>query len=98
MTDFRWLIEAPGQRYLAARKLGNHEFYWTQDHNKAIAFRDEAQADMTMMTIRDLAPALFDFERTLGSAAAIEHGWMSERHELPGHAETAANLASIAVR
>lgn len=36
MTDFRWLIEAPGQRYLAARKLGNHEFYWTQDHNKAI--------------------------------------------------------------
>lgn len=44
MSDFRWLIEAPGQRYLAARKLGNHEFHWTQDHDKAIAFRCEAQA------------------------------------------------------
>lgn len=78
MTDFRWLIEAPGQRYLAARKLGNHEFHWTQDHDKAIAFRDEAQADMTMMAIRDLAPALFDFERTLGNAKAVEHGWMDQ--------------------
>ncbi len=77
MTDFRWLIEAPGQRYLAARKLGNHEFHWTQDHDKAIAFRSEAQADMTMMAIRDLAPSLFDFERTLGNAKAVEHAWMA---------------------
>lgn len=81
--DFRWLIEAPGQRYLAARKLGNHEFYWVQDHNAAIAFRDEAQADMTMMAIRDLAPALFNFERTIGNAKAVEHAWMGglERYQ-----------------
>lgn len=77
--DFRWLIEAPGQRYLAARKLGNYEFHWTQDHDAAIAFRSEAQADMTMMAIRDLAPVLFDFERTIGNAKAIEHGWINTR-------------------
>lgn len=78
MTDFRWLIEAPGPRYLAARKLGNYEFHWTQDHNAAIAFRSEAQADMTMMAIRDLAPELFAFERTIGNAKAVEHGWMDQ--------------------
>lgn len=76
MTDFRWLIEAPGQRYLAAHKVGSYEFHWTQDHNAALAFRSEDQADMTMMAIRQLAQSLFDFERTLGSAKAIEHGWM----------------------
>lgn len=77
VEDFRWLIEAPGARYLAARKIGNHHFHWTQDHNAAIAFRSEAQADMTMMAIRDLAPTLFDFERTLGNAKAVEHAWMA---------------------
>jgi hypothetical protein len=75
MTDFRWLIEAPGLRYLAARKVGNYEFHWTQDHNEALAFRDEAQADMTMMAIRQLAPQLFGFEVTIGNAKAVEHGW-----------------------
>lgn len=38
--------------------------------------KPEAQADMTMMAIRDLAPALFDFERTIGNARAVEHGWL----------------------
>lgn len=75
-SDFRWLIEAPGQRYLAARKVGCHEFHWTQDHNAALAFRCEAQADMTMMAIRQLSPALFDFERTIGNAKAVEHAWI----------------------
>lgn len=76
MTDFRWLIEAPGQRYLAVRKVGGYEFYWTQDHNAALVFRSEGPADLTMMAVRQLAPQLFDFERTLGNAKAIEHGWM----------------------
>jgi len=83
MSDFRWLIEAPGARYLAARKLGNHEFHWTQDHNEAIAFRTEAQADITMMAIRDINrqingfdKGLFGFEASLGNACAVEHGWL----------------------
>lgn len=76
MADFRWLIEAPGQRYLAPRHVGGYDFHWTQDHNEALAFRDEGQADGTMMAIRQLAPALFDFERTLGNAKAVEHGWL----------------------
>lgn len=76
-ADFRWLIEAPGQRYLAPRHLGDYDFHWTQDHNEALAFRSEAQADGTMMAIRQLAPALFDFERTIGNAKAIEHGWVA---------------------
>lgn len=83
MSDFRWLIEAPGQRYLAARKIGNYEFHWTQDHNAAIAFRTESQADATMMAIRDMDRAingfdkgLFAFEVNLGNAKAVEHGWV----------------------
>lgn len=86
--DFRWLIEAPGQHYLASRKLGCHEFYWTQDHNAALAFRSEEQADALMMAVRQMdreidqhrgspfAASLFGFEGSLGSAKAIEHGWM----------------------
>ncbi len=39
-SEFAWLIEAPGPRYLMARKLvvaGMHEFVWTADHNEAEA-------------------------------------------------------------
>lgn len=77
MSDFRWLIEAPGQNYLGARHLGNYQFFWTRDHHAALAFREETQADMTMMAVRELAPALFDFEKTLGNAKAVEHGWLA---------------------
>jgi hypothetical protein len=77
MSNFAWLIEAPGPRYLAPRKINNmYDFVWTQDHNLALQFKDEAQADLTMMAIRALAPALFGFEVTLGNARPAEHGWM----------------------
>ena len=76
MSDFRWIIEAPGQNYFAARKLGqNYGFYWTRDHDKALYFMSEAQADATMMAVRELAPALFGFAVTLGDAKPVEHGW-----------------------
>lgn len=76
-TDFAWLIEAPGQHYLAARKLGSsRNFYWTRDHANAIRFASAEQADLTMMAIRDLAPDLFGFAATLGDARPVEHGWM----------------------
>ena len=40
MSDFRWLIEAPGQKYLAVQRLNaSAHFEWTADHNKALAFR-----------------------------------------------------------
>lgn len=76
MSDFRWLIEAPGQRYLAVRHVGDYHFHWTQEHNEAIVFRSEDHADKIMMAVRQLAPATFDFERTLGNAKATEHGWL----------------------
>lgn len=76
MADFAWLIEAPGQRYLAARHLGCYEFYWTDEHAKAIRFINQEQADQTMMAIRHLAPDLFGFEKTLCNAQPVEHGWM----------------------
>lgn len=75
MSNFAWLIEAPGQRYLAARKLGGYNFHWTADHEKALRFMSEAQADLTMMAIRELAPSLFSFEVPIGNARAVEHGW-----------------------
>lgn len=76
MSDFRWLIEAPGLRYLSVRKLAGHDFHWTRDHDAALCFKDQQQADYTLMALRQLAPPLFDFEKTLGNASAVEHGWV----------------------
>lgn len=86
MSDFRWLIEAPGPRYLAVQQLSNsHNFEWTSDHNKALAFRSEEQADALMMAVRQMdrqmtgygREGLFSFEQTIGNAKAVEHGWMA---------------------
>lgn len=90
MSKFVWLIEAPGHRYLAPRKITpNYDFTWSQDDSKALAFRSKDQADMTMMAIRQALPALFDFERTLGNARAVEHGWLAhspqQTREAAGH-------------
>lgn len=80
--DFRWLIEAPGTRYLAVQRLHmSDNFEWTTDHDRALAFRSKEQADALMMTVRQMdrtyaAGALFAFEITLGNAAVVEHGWM----------------------
>lgn len=91
-TDFRWLIEAPGQRYLAVQRLSmSDNFIWTTDHDKALAFRSEAQADAMMMAVRQMDReidslrnhgklswgTLFAFETTLGNAKATEHGWIA---------------------
>lgn len=82
-TDFRWLIEAPGPRYLAVQRLSCQDnFEWTADHDKALAFRSEEQADGCMMAVRQMDRAisgfdkgLFAFEANLGNAKAVEHGW-----------------------
>ena len=81
---FCWLIEAPDQRYLATRKLGSlHEFVWSTDHNAALRFYTETQADMVMMAVRQLGrdvayDDLFGFERSLGNAKAVEHAWIPD--------------------
>ena len=85
MTDFRWLIEAPGQRYLAVQRLRmSDSFHWSSDHDQAICFKSEEQADATMMAIRGIAPHLFEFERTIGNAKAFEHGWMGSGADVGG--------------
>lgn len=88
MNDFRWLIEAPGPRYLGVRHLTGasmYDFQWTPDYNAALFFKSQEQADLTMMAVRQLANdaprdsafgLLFAFESSLGNAKAIEHGWM----------------------
>jgi hypothetical protein len=90
--DFRWLIEAPGTKYLAVQVLtGSAAFEWTSDHNRALAFRSQEQADSAMNALRQMDRALtakinhgklswgelFAFEPTLGNAKAVEHGWMT---------------------
>lgn len=76
-NDFAWLIEAPGQKYLAARQYTiGREFHWTGDHNQALRFYSSEQADATMMAVRELAPDLFGFAVTLGDARATEHVWL----------------------
>lgn len=91
--DFRWLIEAPGPRYLAVQALtgAGASFEWTSDHNRALAFRSQEQADNAMAALRSMDRALtakinhsklswgdlFAFEPSLGNAKAVEHGWMT---------------------
>jgi len=83
--DFRWLIEAPGPRYLAIQRLHmSDNFEWTADHDKALAFRSQDQADALMMAVRQMDrqingvdKGLFAFEASLGNARAVEHGWMA---------------------
>lgn len=89
--DFRWLIEAPGAKYLAVQVLtGSAAFEWTSDHNRALAFRSREQADSALAALRQMDRALtakidhglswgtlFAFEPALGNAKAVEHGWMS---------------------
>ena len=87
MADFRWLIEAPGPRYLGVRRLTvamSDEFEWTADHNKALAFSSQEQAGSMMMALRQMdrtycKGALFAFEATLGNARPVEHGWMDAK-------------------
>lgn len=77
MTDFAWLIEAPGPYYLEARELGHmYDFHWTRDPNRALRFHSEKQADATMMALRTTQPALFGFAKNLTDPRAIEHGWL----------------------
>jgi hypothetical protein len=82
--DFRWLIEAPGARYLAVQR---NAFEWTVDINKALSFRSKEQADALMMAVRQMDRemdqhrrnsfvALFGFEGTLGNAGAVERDLM----------------------
>lgn len=82
MNDFRWLIEAPSQHYLAVQHLSmSDNFEWTRDHDRALAFRSEDQADGLMMAVRQMdrerGGLLFAFEATLGNARPVEHGWMN---------------------
>lgn len=77
---FAWLVEAPGSRYLSARVIDyGYNFHWTTKHEKALRFFDKKQADLSMMSIRALVPALFDFEHTLGNAQIVEHKWMAKQ-------------------
>lgn len=84
MTNFRWLIEAPGPRYLAVQRLHvSNNFEWTSEHDKALAFQSQDQADALMMAVRQMDrqingfdKGLFGFEASLGNAKAVEHGWM----------------------
>jgi hypothetical protein len=79
MTDFAWLIEAPGQNYLEAVEIGHCPYFrWTVDHTKAIRFYSQEQADRVMMAVRALDAALFAFAANLGEARPVEHGWLPD--------------------
>lgn len=82
-TDFAWLIEAPGARYLGVREFPKYcfEFFWATDHEQATRFYSEAQADGVMMAVRRMEPALFAFAVNLGDARPIEHGWINRLKE-----------------
>jgi hypothetical protein len=46
MTDFAWLIEAPGPRYLAVRQISSNkpDFCWKSDPALALRFHSQLQA------------------------------------------------------
>lgn len=80
MSDFAWVIEAPGQNYLGARAIGYYpEFFWTRDHERAIRFVSQKQADSVMMAVRQAVPELWAFALTLGEARPIEHAWIADK-------------------
>lgn len=84
MTEFRWLIEAPGPRWLAVRELTSmFDFIWSSNHDAALAFRSQEQANGAMQAIRSIKRELFGFEDTLGPARAIEHGYLGESPKGP---------------
>lgn len=70
-----WVIEMQGPAYIAARRCGGYEFYWTEDIHKAIRFFNRDTADLVMMTIRQLRGDLFPacLPRI---PCAIEHTWL----------------------
>ena len=84
MADqFAWLIEVSGPHYLCVRNLnGKREFFWTRDHDRALRFASEDQADDAMMAIRELKRELFIFP-TGEDPKPVEHAWGdgSERSE-----------------
>ena len=105
VDDFRWLIEAPGTKYLAVRRFERStNFEWTDDHNKAIAFNSRKQGEDMLDTIRQMDRELhthenggrlswgklFAFEPTIGNARVIEHGW----HQPAARASIAEDKAS----
>ncbi len=92
LTDFAWLIEAPGQSYLAARDLGGHHFFWTREPNHALRFWSKDQADLVMMAVRNHVPALFGFAGTLGEAWPREHGYLVSRPSLTVEREEIARI------
>ena len=78
LLGFSWIIEAPGQNYLATREIAHQsEFFWTSDHARALRFISSQQADGVMMAVRLLAPRLWDFAAMLGEAKPVEHAWIN---------------------
>ncbi len=75
MKDNWWLIEMQGPAYLAARRLGGYEFYWTDDAYQAIRLYDQGQADLVIRTIRQLRGDLFPACLTR-VPCAVEHVWI----------------------
>jgi hypothetical protein len=83
VTDFAWLIEAPGPRYLAVRQISSNkpDFFWATEASKALRFWSNEQADLAAAGIRALNPDLWGFAQTLGEAWPREHGFLSSSDE-----------------
>lgn len=76
-SPFGWLIEIHSAAYLAVRCMGHqYDFYWTEDHAKALRFLDEDQADLTMMAIRAIRPDLFPAALPR-APRPVEHKWLA---------------------
>ena len=75
MTQFAWLIEAPGRKYLTVRNKGRFYFYWTDDPYRAIRFVDKYQCEFVASAIKELSPDLFTFEPLPGVVRVVEHGF-----------------------
>jgi hypothetical protein len=76
MPHSAWLIEAPGPRYLAMKQRdGEAVFEWTPNFERSLVFSSGAHASDMISALRQMSPQLFGFERTLGSARAVENTW-----------------------
>lgn len=77
VSEFSWLIEAPGPCYLATGgdRIGHMHFRWVDDACTAIRFATQEQAENVFLTLRDMKRELFTSPFTR-EPRAVEHGFI----------------------
>ena len=78
VVQYAWLIEARWQppHYLGIWKLGRTEFFWTDDHNRALRFARKKDAEALLGLLYEMSYPFHTLVRYPGPApVVVEHAW-----------------------